>query len=67
MTTFEKNGRIYTITETSEAAATAAHLQERGFDGAVYFAEAQPQGRQRLPFVGMFYRSAKTGQFHSAI
>jgi len=67
MATFQKNGRTYTITGTQDNSATAAHLRGRGFDGVVYFAESQPVGRQRKPFVGMFYRSVKTGQFHSAI
>lgn len=67
MATFTKNGRTYTITETQDAPVTAAHLRSRGFDGVVYFAEAQPAGRQKKAFFGMFYRSAKTGQFHNAI
>lgn len=67
MIKFTHNGREYTVTETQNLPNLNAHLLARGFDGCTYYAEAKAVGRQRKDHSGMFFCSAKTGQFVSAI
>lgn len=61
------NNRTYTMTAQPELQNLKAHLLSRGFDGVMYQGISLPEGRQRKTFQGLFYRSAKTGEFVSAI
>lgn len=60
-------GRTFQLTQGAEMANLRAHLVSKGFDGNVYFGVAAPIGKQRKEFNGMFYRSAKTGEFCKVI
>ena len=59
-----ENGRTYELTASAnDTPNLRAELIRNGWDGEVYFGVSKPTGRQRKEFVGMFYRSAKTGEF----
>lgn len=61
------NGRIYELTASEKDLPNLREeLIRSGWDGVVYFGVSKPVGRQRKDFVGMFYRSAKTGEFRRA-
>lgn len=66
MTNFNINNRTYQVTETQQLDNLSAHLISKGFDGVIYFATSFATGRQRKDFCGMFFRSAKTGEFTQA-
>jgi hypothetical protein len=61
------NNRSYTMTEQQGLENLKLHLLSRGFDGLAYEGISLPVGRQRKIFKGLFFRSAKTGEFVSAI
>jgi len=62
-----ENGRTYELTVSEQDTPNLrAELIKSGWDGEVYYGTSKPVGRQRKEFVGMFYRSAKTGQFRRA-
>ncbi len=63
-----ENGRTYELNESTKSTPNLrTELIKNGWDGKVYFGVSKPTGRQRKEFVGMFYRSAKTGEFRKAI
>jgi hypothetical protein len=60
--------RVYVMTPKSQALENLKnHLISKGFDGVVYDGVSAPVGKQRKEFRGLFFRSAKTGEFVSAI
>jgi len=59
--------RVYTMTEMPGLENLKSDLLSRGFDGLVYEGLSLPVGRQRKTFQSLFFRSARTGEFVSAI
>ena len=59
-----ENGRTFRLTEYNETLPNLhAEMLRSGWDGKVYSGVSQPVGKQRIVLFGMFYRSAKTGEF----
>lgn len=58
--------RVYTMTEMQGMENLKSDLLSRGWDGLIYEGLSLPVGRQRKTFQGLFFRSARTGEFVSA-
>jgi len=68
MKTTEADGRIYELTASDKVLPRLRdEIMKNGWDGIVYYGISKPVGRQRKEFVGLFYRSSKTGQFRKLI